>query len=635
MAGACAAALVVTICAVAAPARAQAPPPAERAQVYSRYEDETIAEVLDARQLKVDPSPEGKTVESVEVVPLDVFEKRDPLPRWLDDLHATTRPSVVRRELLLRQGDRYRQVLADDTLRNLRHLAQLSLVLVIAAKGSDDGKVRVVVVTKDVWSIRLDWSVVAEVPKLDLLKLTGFDNLTLQPSEWNVAGMHHLASALFVLDPATVTVGGGYEIPRLGGSRVALDANADVVLNRDSGTAEGSTMILDVGQPLYSGLADWSWESSVAYDDLIARRFVDAEPSAFLDPTTGRKVPFAYNERSFAANYQATRSFGWDVKHDVTLGAQVSSSAYRPAFSADARTTADFVADFVPTSDARVGPYVQYHSYTKRYVRLIDFESLALQEDASLGHDVVLRAFPSFHALGSTHDVVAVYAAAQYSWALRDGFFRAALASTTEPEPDHIGNAAITPSAHLVTPTVLRAFRLVADGMMLNRWRDELNIHGACGDLSVYAPFAACTLFLGGSNRLRGYPTNFFTGKDFVAYNMELRTRPIEVLSLMLGATLFYDSGGASGVMVKGRPPAFSGLDKLHIYHSVGIGLRALFPWLDREVFSADIGFPLERPVDTTGARVPPFGFLVSFGQAFDVPSVARPSLLPTGQAAW
>ncbi|MGH7437391.1 MAG: hypothetical protein ACRENE_17065, partial [Polyangiaceae bacterium] len=263
-------------------------------------------------------------------------------------------------------------------------------------------------------------------------------------------------------------------------------------------------------------------------------------------------------------------------------------------------------------------------SYTKRYVRLIDFESLALQEDASLGHDVVLRAFPSFHALGSTHDVVAVYAAAQYSWALRDGFFRIAFASTTEPQPDRIGNAAITPAAHLVTPTVFGAFRLVSDGTMLYRWRDDLNVQGACPDLSTYSPFAACTSFLGGSNRLRGYPTNFFTGKDFAAYNLELRTRPIELLSLEIGATLFYDSGGAT-----------DDLGKLHAYHSVGLGLRALFPWLDREVFSADIGFPLERPRDTTGAVVPPFGFIVSFGQAFDVPGVARPSLLPTGQAAW
>jgi hypothetical protein len=65
----------------------------------------------------------------------------------------------------------------------------------------------------------------------------------------------------------------------------------------------------------------------------------------------------------------------------------------------------------------------------------------------------------------------------------------------------------------------------------------------------------------------------------------------------------------------------------------VGVGLRALFPWLDRTVFRADIGFPIERPIDpTTGAPVPPFGFLVSFTQAFATPTVAPSPVLSTGQ---
>jgi hypothetical protein len=607
-------------------ADAQAPPPpAERGQDYSPYELETIAGVLASLHATTDPEPEGKTVERVDVVPLDVFEERDPLPRWLNVLHATTRESVVRREVLLRVGARYAQVLADDTIRNLRHLVQLSAVLVVAARGTRHDTVRVVVITKDVWSLRLNWDLTAVPTSLDdAAHLRGIENLTLQPAEWNVAGMHHIASGLLILDPSAVTVGGGYEIPRLDGSRIALDADADVVFNRGSGEAEGSGASLIVGQPLYSGLADWSWETSVSYADVIERRFVNAEPSVVVDSATGKSVPFAYHARSYAAVYQATRSFGWDVKHDVTVGADVSSSVFRPAFSADARTTADFVASFVPSNDARIGPFVQYHTYTKRYVRLINFESLILQEDAALGHDVVVRAFPSFHALGSTYDVLALYAAAQYSWAIRDGFFRAALASTTEPQPDHIGNAAVAPSAHLVTPTVLGVGRLVVDGTLLYRWRDELNIQGACPDLSTYSPFAPCTTFLGGSNRLRGYPTNFFAGKDFVSYNAEIRTRPADVLTLELAGTLFYDAGGE-----------FNGLGNLQTFQSVGFGVRALFPWLDREVFSADIGFPLERPLDATGRPVPPLGVIVTFGQAFDVPSIDTPSLLPTGQASW
>jgi hypothetical protein len=602
-----------------APAHAQgtAPPPAERAHDYSDYERETIANVLGSLHASTDPAPEGKTIERIDIVPIDVFEERDPLPRWLNVLHATTRPSIIRHEMLLREGDRFSQVLCDDTLRNLRHLVQLSLVLVVATEGSRPGTVRVVVITKDVWSLRADWDLVL-VPG-------GLEQLSFQPSEENVAGIHHYANGLFIMDPASITLGAGYEIPRIAGSRISMDVDPAVVVNRQSGNLEGSGASLLVGQPIYSGLTGWSWDASVAYSDAISRVFVNAAQGYYLDPATKAEVPVAYRARTYGAVYEVTRSLGWDVKHDITLGADVSNFIYRPAFTADARTTADFVAAYVPTNDARIGPFIQYHSYTKRYVRLIDFETLALQEDASLGHDVVLRAFPSFHALGATYDVLAIYAAAQYSWALRDGFVRVAFASTTEPQPDRIGNAAITPTARLVTPTVLGVGRLVADGMLLYRWRDQLNIEGACAGTSIYSPFAPCPSFLGGSNRLRGYPTNFFPGRDFAVYNLELRTRPIDVLSLEIGATAFYDSGGA-----------FNGLGNLQTYQSVGVGIRALFPWLDREVFAADIGFPLERPIDpSTGAVIPPFGFIVSFGQAFDVPSVPVPSLLPTGQAAW
>src|SRR5690349_13408689 len=59
---------------------AQAPPPAERATIYSAYEEETIADVLAQLHREQDPSPEGKTIERVDIVPLRVFDKRDLVP---------------------------------------------------------------------------------------------------------------------------------------------------------------------------------------------------------------------------------------------------------------------------------------------------------------------------------------------------------------------------------------------------------------------------------------------------------------------------------------------------------------------------------------------------------------------------
>jgi hypothetical protein len=112
------------------------PPSAERANVYSTYELETIDTVLSSRHETRDLKPEGKVIERVDVVPIDVFEPRDPLPSWLNTFHATTRRSVIHREMLLREGDPYSQTLVDETLRNLRALPQLSLVVVVATAGT-------------------------------------------------------------------------------------------------------------------------------------------------------------------------------------------------------------------------------------------------------------------------------------------------------------------------------------------------------------------------------------------------------------------------------------------------------------------------------------------------------------------
>jgi hypothetical protein len=122
--------------------------------------------------------------------------------------------------------------------------------------------------------------------------------------------------------------------------------------------------------------------------------------------------------------------------------------------------------------------------------------------------------------------------------------------------------------------------------------------------------------------RLRGFPTNFFVGSSVLSYNVEARSRPLEILSCEVAGVAFYDVGDAYVAASQFKP-----------YESVGVGLRALFPWLDRTVFRADIGFPLYRPIDpATGVAIPPYSFLISFTQAFVTPTVAPTPVLATGQ---
>jgi hypothetical protein len=296
-------------------ARAQAPPPAQRADVYSRYEAQTIALELTALRAIRDEHPEGKIVERIDVIPLDVIEARDPVPTWLNVFHRTTRRSVIRREMLLHEGDRYQQALIDETIRNLRRLPELSLIVVAATAGSTPDRVGVVIITKDVWSLRASWNVVATPG--------GIEQLLLAPTETNLFGTHQTVRGTFVLEPSAYTVGLAYTIPRLDRSRIAVVASADVMINRTSGSVEGTYGSLVAGQPIVSGLTEWAWDAAVSWQNVILRRYVNAQPSLFVDPATGRSVLNQYRTREYTSAYELTRSFGWENKQDVTFAAAI------------------------------------------------------------------------------------------------------------------------------------------------------------------------------------------------------------------------------------------------------------------------------------------------------------------------
>jgi len=68
-------------------------------------------------------------------------------------------------------------------------LHQLSLVICTATEGSAADRVRVLVITKDVWSLRLGWDI--------SFTGGGLDSLQLVPTETNLGGTHQIAVAVY------------------------------------------------------------------------------------------------------------------------------------------------------------------------------------------------------------------------------------------------------------------------------------------------------------------------------------------------------------------------------------------------------------------------------------------------------
>jgi hypothetical protein len=561
--------------------------PESRTGAYSRYEQETIALVSQQRGLRTAADPEGKTIEAIDVVPLDVIEPRDPAPQLLNRLHVRSRDHVIRREVLLKEGEPFRKVLVDETARNLRRYSQLSLVICLAAEGSAPDRVRLVVITKDVWSLRLSWDVA--------FSPGGLERLILAPTETNLLGYQHTTGLRLDLLPESAALGARYTIPRFLGLWVAAGAEAGVILNRRTREAEGSFGSLVVERPLYSTRTPWGLRFSSTFRDEITRRYVNARLSGFARREAPEAaIPFLYRSTRATTTAAATRSFGWAQKNDLSFGVELLLRRFSVPGeeNLDAATVEAFRRTRVPTTDDRLSPFVQWRSYTTNFLRTLDLETLGLQEDVRLGHSASVRIYPSWSGAVSTRTLLGVAMTAGYTVPLGNGYAQAGVGSTTEHQPvgngyQRIADGALAVDGRVVTPR-LPWGRLLVDGSLLHRYRNYLNR----------------TSFLGGDSRLRGWPSSFLVGKDVVVYNVEFRTRPAQILSCQLGGAVFYDVGDA-----------MNGLSRMDPKQSVGFGFRALFPQLDRVVFRGDLGFPLQKGGLPPGVQ--PVSFFVAFLQAF------------------
>lgn len=647
----------------------------------SPYEQDSIRmALLELGGAERESSPEGKWVESIEVVALDAIDNRDPVPLLLNWFHSTSRESVVRREVLIVPGQPYTQALADETERNLRTLPQLSAVLIVPLKGTQPGSVKILVVTKDVWSLRI-----ATQPTFEGRKLT---SLAIQPSETNLFGTHHVLAGNVFITPDSYWLGATYVNPRIGGSRIRGRLNANAVFNCDTGRVEGATGSFLYGQPLYSSYAEWSWLAIANWSSLVGRLQSTARQSAIRSICSGGdaekssyalrrsetmmqhgarfftdrivSVPAEYRQDSLSGQFVLTRSFFTINKLDISTGAQVDrrrvhwldvepedsehylrtvrvnskgaalSQSFEPkAFDADDLSAV--LAERVPSGERRVSPYLQLHGYANRWLRTINYDTLGLGEDWRMGHEFYLRLFPSFHPL-SSHDVFGTYASVAYSWPVKDGFFRALVAAHLEFGMLREGRAyndvdGLVSDVSRVTNTRSHAIADADYKAALHFASPDFGVGRLVADVAVrYRPLQTFFGYVGtgGTDRLRGYDRFEFVDKGVVNSNLELRTRPLQVFSVLGGLALFYDAGGAFDFpdrIIDAAGKAGKREFRFNGGHSLGFGFRVLSPQLDRDVFRIDFGFPLER-------RSQPFGFVAKFYHAFSAPQALPPALL-------
>jgi hypothetical protein len=570
---------------------------------YSELEQRMVDRALGPAPDR-DEAPGGKRIESVQIVRLPVFDDDDPVPDFVNWFHSQSREHVIRRELLFVAGDAYDSERIEETLRNLQLIAQFGVVVIVPVRSPHEGQVRLIVIVRDVWSLRLNFGLQGSP--------TYINYLIVSPIEENLLGTRTRLGAVFTLQPDRYTLGAVAGHPRIAGSKLDASALAGAYVNLDSGETEGSYGLISLRRDLVSLADKWGFLAGVSWTNEETRLLqgksgvninYEWTPSADIvrQPVFSHGVPIEYSTRLLRAGAEVARSFGTREKYVLTSGIELSRRNFAARRGPEsAQDFAKFVRDEVPVSDTRVSPFVQLEHRTTRFLNTRDVETLELQESFSLGQQAALRVYPAFSDIGSSRNLLGTASWLSYTWPLGNGFLRTVAASSLEHADMGRHQANAQAALRIVSPR-LRFLRLVLDYAAVSTYRNYLNRK----------------VSLGGEARPRGYINSAFRGASGYAGSLELRTSSINVLSARVGAVAFYDVGGVGDSVATAYPN-----------QSLGAGVRILFPQINRQVFRIDWAAPLTPGPQRQPDRALPGSIYFTFGQAFDVPKLKLPEIL-------
>ena len=555
------------------------------------YERDALAQALARRHLTVEQHPEGKVVRRILVVSLPVFGHEEGFLRWFNLFHVTSRQYVVRREVLLRPGQVWDEDLVDETRRRLRDPLFTSLAVVepVVAEGGAPDQIDLLVVTRDIWSLRTNTSY--EIQESSLTRLS------MSLSENNLFGLHKQVAVVFDMDQGAFAIGPQYIDKNLAGRHLQLLAKWDAVFGRVSGSLEGSTSYTSFSYPLWSLETPWGAGVTATHYDAIARSFLGTSLRTYDNPDTAdvEAVPWEYHERDVDLESSVVRQLGHRIKSRITAGHRLS--IHRPSvldtFPGDDVTRAAFERDVLPRSERSSALFLRYSLFTPQYVVYRNIDTFDLPEDAQLGPQLSFEVAAASTLLGSERTFET--AALSGVWTVNlagDGVVQFAASASSRLEGDDLIDNLVSASVSGATPARLGA--RLAWRLLWSRRYNETSNH----------------LFtLGGDTGLRGYQIGAFvgTGPEQVRIlgNLEVRTLPFKALFTRMGGVAFYDAGHAAD--------CYRGCqDSLALYQDVGLGLRVLVPQFQPTVFRFDYALPLNGPGSGFPGR-----FIAGFKQVF------------------
>jgi len=540
------------------------------------YEWQRTHRLLAHEGLELDPAPEGKQIAWVRIVRDDVFVEDEIWPTWFNIFHCRTRDEVIRRELLFEAGNALADVRLEESMRNLRGMGIFALVRIVAVRVQDNGKVGVVVHTRDLWSLRIEQ---------DFNITTQINTLLVRLTERNLAGRQKSIGGDFLLVPKTYSLREFYYDRRVWGMPVSLSQSATVIFNREHGDAEGSVWSAALGKPYFNLKQRYDYAVSGSYSTSIARRLLNGDLDVY--PAQGDVRAYrAWREESKSVGISGSIRRG--ERYKQTFGAGFS---YRELDAFAIRETElpsalaeDFERDVLPRQRREIGPSVNYDIFIPTFHIFENLGTFGQSENVRVGPYTNLTVRAPLRMFGSSTNSWVLANGLGFVLAPAGGLVDAGIWSGTRYEESALVDQWTTSRLRGATP-VFAKLRLVSSTTLELRRNDTTQTLVA----------------LGANNGLRGYPSQsiYGYGADKLLQNLEIRTLPIAWQAVHVGGVLFADVGSV-----------FDRWREMQLHYAVGVGLRVFFPQFNRYPFSLDGGAGLDPPFrftpTVTGGQIVP-----------------------------
>jgi hypothetical protein len=509
--------MLLSLCCNATPAIAAKLTDKQRTQI----EEPRPAGLPSDAQLEAAHAVIGK----IDIDPRNIFEESDPrenkgLYRLADRLHVRTKPSTIRAQLLFRSGDRYSAERLAETERNLRKLVFIYDAKVFPVRYAD-GKVDVMVITRDVWTLS---------PSISFGRSGGTNSTSYSLQEENFLGWGK-----------DLEIGRQSNVDRT--SNIAEYSDPSVLGSRWTGalayvdSSDGNQRIAQLSRPFYALDTQWSATlSGQTYDRTVSRYFLGNIVDQFNN-----------DEKTYLIEGGVSTGLvdGWSRRLKFGMYYDRNDFLPTPATTLPAKP--------LPPDRTLSYPFVGFDIIQDRYGKAGDENQIGKTEDLYYGTEVTGEVGYSDAAFGANHDALMVKSAVVHGleWPHEQQLFLNWDLSS-RLESDHARN--------LISDAAVRYYW---------RWRPDWLLYGSLSGTVTHLLDPDVQLLLGGDNGLRGYPLRYEAGTSRGLLTVEQRvfTDWYPFRLIRVGAAAFADVGRTWGSGVVGN-------SDLGLLSDVGLGLR-------------------------------------------------------------